>query len=53
MFEDAPAGIAAGRAAGMTVWAVTTTHEPGALDDAGAARVADGLPEHLAALQLS
>jgi sugar-phosphatase len=50
VFEDAPAGIAAGRAAGMTVWAVTTTHEPDALD--GAARVACGLPEHLAALRL-
>ena len=53
VFEDAPAGIAAGRAAGMTVWAVTTTHEPGALDGAGAARVAGGLPEHLASLRLS
>jgi mannitol-1-/sugar-/sorbitol-6-phosphatase len=49
VLEDAPAGIAAGRAAGMTVWAVATTHERGAL---GAAhRVADGLPEHLAALR--
>jgi mannitol-1-/sugar-/sorbitol-6-phosphatase len=28
VIEDAPAGIAAGRAAGMTVWAVTTTHAP-------------------------
>ena len=36
VFEDAPAGIAAGRAAGMTVWAVTTTHAAAALD--GAAR---------------
>ena len=53
VFEDAPAGIAAGRAAGMTVWAVTTTHEPDALDGAGAARVAGGLPEHLASLRLS
>jgi mannitol-1-/sugar-/sorbitol-6-phosphatase len=26
VIEDAPAGVAAGRAAGMTVWAVTTTH---------------------------
>jgi sugar-phosphatase len=26
VIEDAPAGIAAARAAGMTVWAVTTTH---------------------------
>ena len=52
VLEDAPAGIAAGRAAGMTVWAVTTTHEPDALDAAGAARIAGGLPEHLAALRL-
>ena len=51
VFEDAPAGIASGRAAGMTVWAVTTTHEPGALGEAQ--RVAGGLPEHLAALRLS
>jgi sugar-phosphatase len=50
VFEDAPAGIAAARAAGMTVWAVTTTHEARALD--GAARVAGGLPEHLEALAL-
>ena len=50
VLEDAPAGIAAGRAAGMTVWAVTTTHEAGALE--GAARIARGLPEHLAALRL-
>jgi mannitol-1-/sugar-/sorbitol-6-phosphatase len=28
VIEDAPAGIAAGHAAGMTVWAVTTTHAP-------------------------
>lgn len=26
VIEDAPAGVEAGRAAGMTVWAVTTTH---------------------------
>ena len=51
VFEDAPAGITSGRAAGMTVWAVTTTHEPGALGEAQ--RVAGGLPEHLAALRLS
>ena len=50
VLEDAPAGIEAGRAAGMTVWAVTTTHEARALD--GAARVAGGLPEHLEALEL-
>ena len=28
VIEDSPAGIEAGRAAGMTVWAVTTTHDP-------------------------
>jgi mannitol-1-/sugar-/sorbitol-6-phosphatase len=32
VIEDAPAGIAAARAAGMTVWGVTTTHEPHELD---------------------
>jgi len=48
VLEDAPSGIAAGRAAGMTVWAVTTTHAPAAL--AGAHRIAAGLPELLAAL---
>lgn len=48
VLEDAPAGVAAGRAAGMSVWAVTTTHAPA---DLGAAdRVAAGLPELLAAL---
>ena len=51
VFEDAPAGIASGRAAGMTVWAVTTTHEADALGEAQ--RVACGLPEHLAALRLN
>jgi sugar-phosphatase len=48
VLEDAPSGIAAGRAAGMTVWAVTTTHAAEALG--GADRVADGLPELLADL---
>ena len=48
VLEDAPSGIAAGRAAGMAVWAVTTTHAPEAL---GAAhRIADGLPALLADL---
>ena len=48
VLEDAPAGIAAGRAAGMTVWAVATTHGPG---DLGAAhRIATGLPELVADL---
>jgi sugar-phosphatase len=48
VLEDAPSGIAAGRAAGMTVWAVTTTH---AVADLGAAhRVAASLPELVADL---
>ena len=52
VLEDAPAGVAAGRAAGMTVWAVTTTHAPGELT--GAHRVAaGGLPELLALLGVS
>ena len=42
VLEDAPSGIAAGRAAGMTVWAVTTTHAPQALG--AARRIAAGLP---------
>jgi sugar-phosphatase len=37
VIEDAPAGIAAGNAAGMTVWAVATTHARAEL--AGAARI--------------
>jgi mannitol-1-/sugar-/sorbitol-6-phosphatase len=48
VLEDAPSGIAAGRAAGMTVWAVTTTHAPGELS--AAHRIAAGLPELLADL---
>lgn len=32
VFEDAPAGIAAGRAAGMHVVGITTTHDPAELD---------------------
>jgi sugar-phosphatase len=51
VFEDAPAGIASARAAGMTVWAVTTTHAVAQLREAQ--RVASGLPEHLAALTLA
>ena len=43
VIEDAPAGVAAGRAAGMTVWAVTTTHSPGEL--AAADRVLASLAE--------
>jgi mannitol-1-/sugar-/sorbitol-6-phosphatase len=34
VIEDSPAGIAAGRAAGMTVWAVATTHDPAELSEA-------------------
>ena len=48
VFEDAPAGIAAARAAGMPVWAVTTTHDGSALTEAD--RVAPGLADHLALL---
>jgi sugar-phosphatase len=47
--EDAPAGVAAGRAAGMTVWAVTTTHPPADLQQAH--RIAAGLPELVALLR--
>jgi mannitol-1-/sugar-/sorbitol-6-phosphatase len=43
VIEDAPAGVEAGRAAGMTVWAVTTTHSADEL--AAADRVLAGLPE--------
>ena len=32
VFEDAPAGIQAGRAAGMHVVGITTTHDPAELD---------------------
>jgi mannitol-1-/sugar-/sorbitol-6-phosphatase len=46
--EDAPAGIAAGRAAGMTVWAVATTHAVPEL--AAAHAIFDGLPAVLGAL---
>jgi mannitol-1-/sugar-/sorbitol-6-phosphatase len=48
VLEDAPSGIAAARAAGMTVWAVTTTHAPAELT--AAHRVAAGLPQLLADL---
>jgi mannitol-1-/sugar-/sorbitol-6-phosphatase len=34
VIEDAPAGVRAGRAAGMTVWAVTTTHGEDELGEA-------------------
>jgi mannitol-1-/sugar-/sorbitol-6-phosphatase len=36
VIEDAPAGVAAARAAGMAVWAVTTTHVAGELGEADA-----------------
>lgn len=48
VLEDAPAGVAAGRAAGMTVLAVTTSHAAAELRDAEL--VASGLPELLARL---
>ena len=47
VLEDAPAGVAAARAAGMAVWAVTTTHAAAELD--GAERIA----EHVGDLPLS
>jgi mannitol-1-/sugar-/sorbitol-6-phosphatase len=43
VIEDAPAGVAAGRAAGMTVWAVTTTHS--AFELSSADRVFGSLDE--------
>jgi mannitol-1-/sugar-/sorbitol-6-phosphatase len=48
VLEDAPAGVAAGRAAGMTVWAVTTTHAVAELG--GADRVGADVGALLAAL---
>jgi sugar-phosphatase len=50
VLEDAPAGIASGRAAGATVIALRTTH-PDA-DLGGADALVDGLPELLAAVEL-
>jgi sugar-phosphatase len=43
VIEDAPAGVAAGRAAGATVWAVATTHSVEELSAADV--VVSGLPE--------
>jgi mannitol-1-/sugar-/sorbitol-6-phosphatase len=40
VFEDAPAGVAAGAAAGATVVGITTTHAPEELLEAGAATTA-------------
>ena len=48
VFEDAPAGVAAGLAAGIPVIGITTTHQASAL--AGAAVVIDDLTEFDAAL---
>ena len=50
VLEDAPSGVAAGRAAGMTVWAVATTHAPAELTAADA--VLPGLRHVLGALRL-
>ena len=50
VLEDAPSGVAAGRAAGMTVWAVATTHAPAELTAADA--VLPGLRHVLDALRL-
>lgn len=41
VIEDAPAGVQAGLAAGMTVWAVTTTHSAAQLE--GAHRIESGV----------
>ena len=51
VIEDAPAGVRAGRAAGMTVWAVTTTHDDEELREAD--RTAADLSALLAPLGLS
>jgi mannitol-1-/sugar-/sorbitol-6-phosphatase len=51
VLEDAPSGVAAGKAAGMTVWAVTTTHDRAALVEAD--RVGEGLPALLEELAVA
>ena len=43
VFEDAPVGIQAAKAAGMYAVGVTTTHPAAALEDAGADEVVDNL----------
>ena len=50
VIEDAPAGVDAARAAGMAVWAVTTTHSAGEL---AADAVFSGLPALLERLRES
>lgn len=45
VFEDAPAGVRAGRAAGMTVIACLTTHTYEQLSEAGAAYIVDLLSD--------
>ena len=50
VLEDAPSGVAAGRAAGMTVWAVTTTH---AAEELGAAAPDRRRPARAAGPRLS
>jgi len=50
VFEDAPAGIAAGRAAGATVIGITTTHAADELLAAGATELAASVAEALGLL---
>ncbi|MGH2968822.1 MAG: HAD family hydrolase, partial [Solirubrobacteraceae bacterium] len=50
VIEDAPAGVRAGRSAGMTVWAVTTTHAEHELAEAD--RIAPDLTGLLGPLEL-
>ncbi|HEY6763003.1 MAG TPA: HAD-IA family hydrolase [Baekduia sp.] len=50
VFEDAPAGVAAGAAAGAVVVGITTTHEPSELRAAGAIGTAANVAAALAAL---
>jgi sugar-phosphatase len=50
VLEDAPAGIAAGHAAGMAVWSVTTTHAPA--DLRAADRLAAGLRDLVPGLRV-
>jgi sugar-phosphatase len=52
VFEDAPAGIAAGKAAGARVIGITTTHSAPELLDAGADDTAESVAGALALLAL-